>query len=164
MATLKLTADNFNERPSSTKPDRVPWFWRPGAVLLAISAPTMSGGRRPTPISFRQRVDTEAQQDPSQPSQIRSIPTIAVIRGRHSVPQVRRAPANALNQVIRGVQPRHGPGRAEIAQQQADARSRGWNNPARIPADPQAAARVDPSAGRVAGSHGMAGCEPALRW
>jgi thioredoxin 1/thioredoxin 2 len=69
------------------------------------------------------KVDTEAQQDLAAAFQIRSIPTIAVIREGVMVFRESGAlPASALNQVIEGVRGLDmDQVRAEIAEQQAGA-------------------------------------------
>ena len=120
MATVELTADNFNETLEKS-PIVFIDFWAAWCGPCRNFAPTYEAASEANPDIVFGKIDTEAQQDLAAAFQIRSIPTIAVIREGVMVFRESGAlPANALNQVIEGVRGLDmDQVRAEIAAQQA---------------------------------------------
>lgn len=103
MATLEMTAENFNdviEKNSIVFID----FWAAWCGPCRNFAPTYEAAATENPDIVFGKIDTEAQQELAATFQIRSIPTIAVIRDGIMVFRESGAlPANALQQVIDGV-------------------------------------------------------------
>ena len=120
MATVELTADNFNETLEKS-PIVFIDFWAAWCGPCRNFAPTYEAASEANPDIVFGKIDTEAQQDLAAAFQIRSIPTIAVIREGVMVFRESGAlPASALNQVIEGVRGLDmDQERAEIAAQQA---------------------------------------------
>ena len=120
MATVELTADNFNETLEKS-PIVFIDFWAAWCGPCRNFAPTYEAASEANPDIVFGEIDTEAQQDLAAAFQIRSIPTIAVIREGVMVFRESGAlPASALNQVIEGVRGLDmDQVRAEIAAQQA---------------------------------------------
>ncbi|MFU2489009.1 thioredoxin [Thauera sp. WH-1] len=120
MATVELTGDNFNDTVSQN-PIVFLDFWAAWCGPCRNFAPTYEAASEANPDIVFGKIDTEAQQELAAAFQIRSIPTIAVIREGVMVFRESGAlPANALNQVIAGVRGLDmDQVRAEISAQQA---------------------------------------------
>ncbi|MFT3760547.1 thioredoxin [Thauera sp.] len=103
MATLELTAENFND-VLEQNPIVFIDFWAAWCGPCRSFAPTYEAASEENPDIVFGKIDTEAQQELAATFQIRSIPTIAVIREGVMVFRESGAlPASALKQVIDGV-------------------------------------------------------------
>ena len=122
MATLELTADNFNEVVDNNGIVFLD-FWAAWCGPCRNFAPTYEAASEAHPDIVFGKIDTEEQQELAATFQIRSIPTIAVIRDNIMVfRESGSLPASALEQVIAGVRALDmAQIRAEIAAQQAEA-------------------------------------------
>ncbi|MDI3491403.1 MAG: thioredoxin 1 [Thauera sp.] len=120
MASLEITAQNFND-VLEKNPIVFLDFWAAWCGPCRNFAPTYEAASEANPDIVFGKIDTEAQQELAATFQIRSIPTIAVIREGIMVFRESGAlPASALNQVIEGVRGLDMEQvRAEIAAQQA---------------------------------------------
>ena len=126
MATLELTTENFDE-VLAKNPIVFLDFWASWCGPCRNFAPTYEAASQAHPDIVFGKIDTEAQQELAGSFQIRSIPTIAVIREGVMVFRESGAlPANALDQVIEGVRGLDmDEVRAEIAAQQQDSEQAG---------------------------------------
>lgn len=103
MATVELTADNFNEVLEKNAIVFLD-FWAEWCGPCRNFAPTYEAAAAEHSDIVFGKIDTEAQQELAASFQIRSIPTIAVIREGVMVFRESGAlPASALQQVIDGV-------------------------------------------------------------
>lgn len=103
MATLELTADNFNEVVDNNGIVFLD-FWAAWCGPCRNFAPTYEAASEAHPDIVFGKIDTEEQQELAATFQIRSIPTIAVIRDNIMVfRESGSLPAAALEQVIAGV-------------------------------------------------------------
>jgi len=120
MSTLEITADNFND---TVEQNAIVFldFWAAWCGPCRNFAPVYEAAAEANQDIVFGKIDTEAQQDLAAAFQIRSIPTIAVIREGVMVFRESGAlPASALEQVIQGVRGLDMEQvRAEIAAQQA---------------------------------------------
>ncbi len=120
MSTLEITADNFND---TVEQNAIVFldFWAAWCGPCRNFAPVYEAAAEANQDIVFGKIDTEAQQDLAAAFQIRSIPTIAVIREGVMVFRESGAlPASALEQVIQGVRGLDmDQVRAEIAAQQA---------------------------------------------
>lgn len=121
MPTEELTADNFNEVVGKNEIVFLD-FWAAWCGPCRNFAPTYEAAADAHPDIVFGKIDTEAQQELAASFQIRSIPTIAVIRDNIMVFRESGAlPASALNQVIDGVRALDmDEVRADIARQQQE--------------------------------------------
>jgi len=120
MSTLEITADNFND---TVEQNAIVFldFWAAWCGPCRNFAPVYEAAAEANQDIVFGKIDTEAQQDLAAAFQLRSIPTIAVIREGVMVFRESGAlPASALEQVIQGVRGLDMEQvRAEIAAQQA---------------------------------------------
>lgn len=127
MASIEITENNFNDVVGQN-PIVVLDFWAEWCGPCRGFAPVFEAAAEKHPELVFGKIDTEAQPDLANAFQIRSIPTLAVIRDNIMVfRQAGALPASGLQQVIDGVLALDMDAvRAEVAaQQQGDAPAAG---------------------------------------
>lgn len=103
MSSVEITADNFNDTVANNEIVFLD-FWAEWCGPCRGFAPVYEAAAAANPDILFGKVDTEAQQELAGTFQIRSIPTIAVIRDNIMVFRESGAlPASSLQQVIEGV-------------------------------------------------------------
>ncbi|MBR0566846.1 thioredoxin family protein [Azoarcus sp. L1K30] len=103
MSSVEITADNFNDTIASNDIVFLD-FWAEWCGPCRGFAPVYESAAAANPDIVFGKIDTEAQQELAATFQIRSIPTIAVIRDNIMVFRESGAlPAAGLQQVIEGV-------------------------------------------------------------
>jgi len=103
MATLEITGDNMNEIVEQNDIVFLD-FWAEWCGPCRSFSPIYEAAAEANPDIVFGKIDTEAQQELAGVFQVRSIPTIAVIRENIMVFRDSGAlPASALDQVIAGV-------------------------------------------------------------
>ncbi|PLX72485.1 MAG: thiol reductase thioredoxin [Azoarcus sp.] len=119
MSSVEITADNFNDTIANNGIVFLD-FWAEWCGPCRGFAPVYESAAAANPDIVFGKIDTEAQQELAATFQIRSIPTIAVIRDNVMVFRESGAlPAAGLQQVIEGVRGLDmDKVRAEIAAQQ----------------------------------------------
>ncbi|MDO9599355.1 MAG: thioredoxin family protein [Azoarcus sp.] len=119
MSSVEITADNFNDTVANNEIVFLD-FWAEWCGPCRGFAPVYEAAAAANPDIVFGKIDTEAQQELASTFQIRSIPTIAVIRDNIMVFRESGAlPASSLQQVIEGVRGLDMEQvRAEIASQQ----------------------------------------------
>ncbi len=119
MSSVEITADNFNDTIANNGIVFLD-FWAEWCGPCRGFAPVYESAAAANPDIVFGKIDTEAQQELAATFQIRSIPTIAVIRDNVMVFRESGAlPAAGLQQVIDGVRGLDmDKVRAEIAAQQ----------------------------------------------
>jgi len=119
MSSVEITTDNFNDTIANNEIVFLD-FWAEWCGPCRGFAPVYETAAAANPDIVFGKVDTEAQQELAATFQIRSIPTIAVIRDNVMVFRESGAlPAAGLQQVIEGVRTLDmDKVRAEIAAQQ----------------------------------------------
>lgn len=119
MSSVEITADNFNDTIANNEIVFLD-FWAAWCGPCRGFAPVYESAAAANPDIVFGKIDTEAQQELAASFQIRSIPTIAVIRDNVMVFRESGAlPAAGLQQVIEGVRTLDMDKiRAEIAAQQ----------------------------------------------
>ncbi|MCK9260184.1 MAG: thioredoxin family protein [Azoarcus sp.] len=119
MSSVEITTDNFNDTIANNEIVFLD-FWAEWCGPCRGFAPVYETAAAANPDIVFGKVDTEAQQELAATFQIRSIPTIAVIRDNIMVFRESGAlPAAGLQQVIEGVRTLDmDKVRAEIAAQQ----------------------------------------------
>lgn len=103
MSSVEITADNFNDTIANNDIVFLD-FWAEWCGPCRGFAPVYEAAAAANPDIVFGKIDTEAQQELAGTFQIRSIPTIAVIRDNIMVFRESGAlPASSLQQVIEGV-------------------------------------------------------------
>lgn len=103
MSSVEITADNFNDTVANNEIVFLD-FWAEWCGPCRGFAPVYEAAAAANPDIVFGKIDTEAQQELAGTFQIRSIPTIAVIRDNIMVFRESGAlPASSLQQVIEGV-------------------------------------------------------------
>lgn len=103
MATLEITGDNMNDVVEQNDIVFLD-FWAEWCGPCRSFSPIYEAAAEANPDIVFGKIDTEAQQELAGVFQVRSIPTIAVIRENIMVFRDSGAlPASALDQVIAGV-------------------------------------------------------------
>lgn len=124
MATLEITGDNMNDVVEQNDIVFLD-FWAEWCGPCRSFSPIYEAAAESNPDIVFGKIDTEAQQELAGVFQVRSIPTIAVIRDNIMVFRESGAlPASALDQVIAGVRALDmDEVRAKVAEQQQSGES-----------------------------------------
>ncbi|THF54886.1 thioredoxin family protein [Pseudothauera rhizosphaerae] len=120
MASIEITDDNF-EQVINDNPIVFLDFWATWCGPCRSFAPVFEAAAEANPDIVFGKIDTDAQQELAAVFNIRSVPTLAVIRERIMVFRESGAlPASALEQVVEGARTLDMDAiRADIAAQQA---------------------------------------------
>ncbi|MDK9701522.1 MAG: thioredoxin [Sulfuritalea sp.] len=100
MATLELTADNFQQTINSNA-NVIVDFWAPWCAPCRAFAPTFEAASEKQPGIVFAKVNTEEQQEIAGAFNIRSIPTLMVFRDQIIIySEAGSLPASAFDQLI----------------------------------------------------------------